>query len=306
MEIKNIAIVGGTHGNEYTGVYLIKKLQQEKFDEKWNGLNISLKLANVKAYEQAVRFVDYDLNRSFSSNNLNDNDLSSYEANIAKVINAKLGPKGNPKTDMIIDLHTTTSNMGVCIILIDDNQYNFEMAAYVKNKVPNTNIYYMPKDTSKDNGDLPFLVSISKYGFTVEIGPIANSLVRHDILNQTKAVVDSMLEYVSKTNAGLQPIITEDIEVFKQVGSVNFPLDDNGNIDGYIHESLQDHDFKPIQKNLPIFEKLSDEVIRFEGDGTYYPVFINEAAYYSQKLAFVLTEKIIVNVSSDKLNSNSL
>ena len=306
MKIKNIAIVGGTHGNEYTGVYLIKKLQQEKFDEKWDDLNIILNLANVKAYEKSVRFVDYDLNRSFSIKDLNNHDLSSHEANIAKSINCQLGPKGDPKSDMIIDLHTTTSNMGVCIILIDDNQYNFEMAAYVKNKVPNTNIYYMPKDMSKDNGDLPFLVSISKYGFTVEIGPIANSLVRHDILNQTKAVVDSMLEYVSKTNAGLQPIITEDIEVFKQVSSVDFPLDENGNIDGYIHERLQDHDFKPIQNNFPIFEKLNGEVITFEGDGTYYPVFINEAAYYSQKLAFVLTEKIIINVSSDKLKINSL
>jgi aspartoacylase len=306
MKIKNIAIVGGTHGNEYTGIYLIKKLQQEKFQEKWSDLNISLNIANAKAFEKSSRFVDVDLNRSFSNADLNNNDLSSYESSRAKVINQQLGPKGDSKSDMIIDLHTTTSNMGVCIILIDNNQYNFEMAVYVKSKVPNTNIYYIPKDTFKDNGDLPFLVSISDHGFTVEIGPIANSLVRHDILNQTKLVVDSMLEYVSKINAGRQLKIPQEIEIFKRVKAVNFPLDDDGNIDGYIHEKLQDHDFKAIQRNFPIFEKLNGNTITFEGDGTYYPVFINEAAYYSQKLAFMLTEKLLVNTSIDDFKATSL
>ena len=33
MKIKNITIVGGTHGNEYTGVYLINELDKEQFQK---------------------------------------------------------------------------------------------------------------------------------------------------------------------------------------------------------------------------------------------------------------------------------
>ena len=45
MKIKNIAIVGGTHGNEYTGVYLLKKLSFDSIKEKNVGLDIQLLLA---------------------------------------------------------------------------------------------------------------------------------------------------------------------------------------------------------------------------------------------------------------------
>ncbi|WP_449358585.1 hypothetical protein [Alishewanella longhuensis] len=36
---------------------------------------------------------------------------SNYEQSRAKVLNAQLGPKGNARTDLLIDLHNTTSNI---------------------------------------------------------------------------------------------------------------------------------------------------------------------------------------------------
>ncbi len=303
MQIKNIAIVGGTHGNEYTGVYLIRKMRREQFHKKWKNLQISLLIGNPRAYEKCSRFVDFDLNRSFVSEDLKNIELSSYEANRAKVINQSIGPKGSPNTDMIIDMHTTTSNMGVSIILINDNQYNFQMAAYIKSKVPNCYIYYISAESYTGNVDHPFLNSIATYGFALEVGPIPNGIVRHDVLNQTGMAIHAVLEFVSKMNSGERPSLNGEIEIYKHVKTVEFPLDEQGDIIGFIHKEIQDRDYQPIQKGHPIFETLEGKTIRFDDDGVFYPVFINEAAYYYKNIAFALTEKIIVESEQGLTNA---
>ena len=128
MSINNVAIVGGTHGNEYTGPYLLKVLEHRLHEIPHTTFEVTTLLANPKAFEKNVRFVDDDLNRSFLIKDLSDNSLSHYEANRAKVINAALGPKESPKTDLLIDIHSTTANMGVTVILTKENPLNLQLA----------------------------------------------------------------------------------------------------------------------------------------------------------------------------------
>jgi aspartoacylase len=302
MNITNIAIVGGTHGNEYTGIYLIKKMRQAQFHKQWEGLQIKLMIGNPRAYEQCVRFVDYDLNRSFRNEDLSNIDLSSYEANRAKVINQAIGPKGSSHTNMIIDMHTTTANMGVTIILVNSHPYNFQLASYVKSKVPNCFIYYTSARSYTGDTDHPFLNSIAPYGFLLEVGPIANGIVRHDVLCQTNIAIEAALEFVSKTNAGKRPAINHQMEVYKHLQTVTFPVDAAGNISALIHSHIQDRDYHPIQKGDPIFETLEGDTIRLEEEGVFYPVFINEAAYYYKKIAFSLAEKVVIDCEKDLTN----
>ena len=132
---------------------------------------------------------------------LRDFELSGYEANRAKVISQKID---SPKTDFIIDLHTTCANMGVSIILVNDNIYNFKMAAYIKSKIPNCNIYYIPVETYAEHN---FLNTLSPYGFALEVGPIPNGVVRHDIFNQTSNTIDVALEFINMTNSGMLGVI---------------------------------------------------------------------------------------------------
>lgn len=41
MKIKTVAIVGGTHGNEYTGPYLLKLLEGSEVIDKYSSLDIN-------------------------------------------------------------------------------------------------------------------------------------------------------------------------------------------------------------------------------------------------------------------------
>ncbi|SEH08848.1 aspartoacylase [Candidatus Venteria ishoeyi] len=298
MKIKNIAIVGGTHGNEYTGVYLIRELNKAQFQKKWEGLNIELLIGNPKAYEKCVRFIDHDLNRSFTKKNLADFSLSGYEANRAKAICQKLGGKDDPKMDFIIDMHTTTSNMGVSIIISDNNDYNFKLAAYIKTKIPECNIYYMPAASYADDNEHSFLISMAAFGFAIEVGPIANGIIRHDINKKTKKVIHATLDFINQTNAGINPVINDTVEVFKHRKTVAFPKNKDSDISAIIHENLQDNDYKPLKKGDSIFSTMEGECIAYDEDEELYPVFINEAAYYYKNIAFSLTEKITVNTKN--------
>jgi len=63
--IKSVTISGGTHGNEYTGIWIIKAIekQRELFASQYPNLDIYTLLANPKAFIANRRFIDTDLNR---------------------------------------------------------------------------------------------------------------------------------------------------------------------------------------------------------------------------------------------------
>ena len=117
MKINKVAIVGGTHGNENTGVFLVNKLKNTL--PEYKGLKLKYLIANPLAIINTKRFIDHDLNRAFGIKELLNIESFEYELNRAKVINNELGPKGDSKYDFIIDMHTTTSNMGVTFIFSD-------------------------------------------------------------------------------------------------------------------------------------------------------------------------------------------
>jgi aspartoacylase len=299
MKIKNITIVGGTHGNEFSGPYLLNLIENRVSISNYSTFKLNLLLANPKAYENNVRFIDYDLNRSFFSSDLSNYSLGSYEANRAKVINQLLGPKGNPSTDLIIDIHTTTANMGVSIILVNRNLFNLKLASYIKSKIANTYIYYIGPASFSGGSDHPYLSSLAKYGFVLELGPIPNGVVRHDILMQAFNTTLACFEFIETTNNKSQLSIAEEIEVYEHVKAVEFPLNSAGKIDAFVHKNLQDMDYQPLKQGAPIFEKMDGTVILNHEDELFYPVFINEAAYYYKNVAFSLTTK-------KKLNSKQL
>ena len=127
--VNKIVVVGGTHGNEYTGVWCIKALDRKKKTLKLNypSLDISTLLANPEAHFANKRFIHEDLNRQFTQEALHGTDKEdglpqTIESLRAREINELLGPKfseENPVTDVIIDLHTTTTNMGICLIVAE-------------------------------------------------------------------------------------------------------------------------------------------------------------------------------------------
>lgn len=67
--LRHVAICGGTHGNEMTGIHLVQELerqQKEKGDAPWP-VSVTLVLSNPRAVKECKRYIDIDLNRCFTS-----------------------------------------------------------------------------------------------------------------------------------------------------------------------------------------------------------------------------------------------
>ena len=286
MKILNVAIVGGTHGNELTGAYLVRRWSAYPDAISRPSFKTQLFLANPKAVEQNRRFIDEDLNRCFRMNSLASTDRGTYESLRALYLNQMIGPKGASKHDAIFDLHTSTSNCGVMLVLKDNNLINRQLAAYIQCQIPDTKILYTPPI----QGDQPYLTSICPYGLTVEIGPVPQGLLRSDLITLTDEVVKHGLDYLHALNEGRQKAVPDSVEVFEFKEEVMFPKADDA-IVGTIHPSLQDRDYEALKYGDPMFECLDGSVIVYEKQETVYPVFINEAAYYYQHVAMVLCLK---------------
>jgi len=287
--IRKLAITGGTHGNELTGVYLINKFKASPDIVQRESFETIVMHTNKKAIEKCTRYIDNDLNRAFDKKDLSDLSLYSYEDIAAKLINHILGPKGadKPNVDFIVDLHSTTSNMGLSIVMDNDSELSWQAAAYLKEKEPGVNIFRWLGDT--DNA--PFVNSISKDGFAIEVGAVPQGVLRADLFFETERLIQHMLDFFEKFNTGVLEKRYGTLEIYDFVELVDFPRDEDGNIIAMIHPALQDNDYSSIKKGDPLFVTLNGKEISYEQNEELYALFINEAAYYEKGFAMCLARK---------------
>ncbi|GAB0198000.1 aspartoacylase [Grus japonensis] len=203
--VRRVAVFGGTHGNELSGVFLVKHWQENGAEVQRTGMEVKPFLTNPRAVKKCTRYIDCDLNRVFDPDNLGRTVVEDipHEVRRAQEINHIFGPKGSDDAyDLIFDLHNTTSNMGGTLIL----------------------------ENSRDD-------------FTIQ-----------------------MFHYI------------------------------------------KDQDWQPLNNGDPLFLTLDGEVIAYKADCTVYPTFINEAAYYEKKQAFVKTVKVkltATHIRSSVLDQNT-
>ena len=295
MKINKVAIVGGTHGNEVTGTYLLRRWAENPQEISRDSFISKTLWANPKAFRENKRYIDTDLNRAFSRADLENEAVETYEGNRAKVINMLLGPKGNPAFDFTFDIHTTTSNMGVTLILIGEDEYQLRLAAYITGEMPNVNLLCIPTELGQAN-----LSSVTPRMLGLEIGPIPQGLLRHDIFEQANEALRLGLDYIDRFNKGNEPEFGNKVDLFTLRRTVDFPSDADGNICAMVHKDLQDRDFQELKQGDAMFSTLSGETITFKEEETAYPVFINEAAYYDKKIAFSLADKQTMGESTDE------
>lgn len=292
-KIKKIAVVGGTHGNEFSGIYLLKKWQKSPDCLARENLEINTLFANPKGFEENKRYIDCDLNRQFTIPDLANTELANYEQSRAKVINNLLGPKGAAKTDFIIDLHNTTSNMGPTLILLKSDDFNKKMGAYVLSKMPDAIVVF---EDQADMSEHFFLASIASQGVIVEIGPQPQSVIRQDVLDWMEAMTHNILDFVALYNNDELPHLPATYDAYKYIESITLPQDEHGERIGMVHKNVQDNDFKSLNKGDPIFTLFDGGEISYQGDYEAYPHFINEAAYYDNNLAMSLGKKITISI----------
>lgn len=285
-EVQSIAIVGGTHGNELTGIQLVRHLQNFPITHS-DDIVLSFILANAEAIAANVRFIDVDLNRQFHLDNLKSSNSILYELNLAKILNQKIGPKQAPLTDLVIDIHNTTSAMGPTLIVLEDSNFYREMARYLKQHMPEANILLEDEVPYQEH---PYLCTVGKRGIMLEIGAQPQGVSRADIFAQCQNMLQIILAYVDLYNKQAIPS-SQPVDTYRFGEVVLFPMDEEDQIIGLVHPNLLDGDFKPVAVGEPIFAMFDGSELLLQGDKTIYPHFINEAAYKQSNVAFSTADK---------------
>lgn len=290
-----VAITGGTHGNELSGVYIVREMQKKNVGQV-GSVTVSPILTNPAAIEACRRYTETDLNRCFTDASLSSplSDCSPYELKRAHELNSLLGPKGSDQAvDLVCDLHNTTSNMGLCFIFDAFSWIPLHVVHYIQNKMPSAPVRVIHVDVSKS--DSYSVDSVAKNGFAIEVGPQPHGVLRADIYNMMKEAVDHTIDWLNKFNAG-EIFEGRDVEVFVLERSVDYPRNsETREITAAIHPQLQDNDFKLLRRGDPIFMSFTGETVTYEGE-ELYPFFINECAYYEKKIAFHLAKKKILTI----------
>jgi succinylglutamate desuccinylase len=341
--LNSVTVVGGTHGNEYTGVFCVKALERRlrlvdddpaAVERPFPPLpfELSTLIGNPEAFKQNKRFVDQDLNRQFDYASLHGADPAvatgsgpssssttpplSVEQKRARELDALLGPKFGgsdgrhqqnrrpPATDLIIDLHTTTANMGTSLIVSQGDPLTTQAAAYVMAKCraqqqQSKLCILMHTHTSQE--DRPHLASIAPHCLTIEVGPVPQGVVRHDKVEEMQAALDATLEFLRRHQQEPEKVRQELDEYYPdgrvpcyrsapaiRMGEMSaklvWPSDpENENFPAWlVHKDVQDRDFHEIREGDPLFVNLDGEVIPYDGShgSPVILMFINEGGYY--------------------------
>lgn len=290
-QINRVVIVGGNHGNEFTGIYLVKKFHNHPDLVHRSSFETLSLLGNPQAITARVRYVEKDLNRCFVQLS-NEDKPANYEELRAREIQTILKPKIPDIEDVIIDLHTTTSNMGLCIILGNRHPILLELAAVLNAINPLVKVYL--HEQPKGSG---FLRSLSDLGFALEVGPVPQSILNAELFQQTEQLIYTSLDYFENYNLGKNLLRNNTLTVYRSIGVIDYPRSEDGEIQGMIHPQLQFRDYEPLHPGEPMFMTFSGEEIVYKGNDIVYPIFINEAAYYEKGIAMHISQKELIEIS---------
>ena len=106
-------------------------------------------------------------------------------------------------------------------------------------------------------------------------------------LESTLALIEQILEAMSDS----QIVSGNCVELYEETQDVYYPQGEKGELNGYIHSGFQGKNFHLLNGKFVPFMTFQKESIEMKIDEDLYPIFINEAAYYPQKLAFTLCRK---------------
>lgn len=268
--MKKVLIVGGTHGNEWTGAYVVQKYEKQ-IKAKFPNLDLHFIFGNPEAFKISKRYKDEDLNRAFQF--LHEDRPDSFEHLRAREIKTQI----DQEPCFVIDLHTTTSNMGKTIILCHENKLNLFVAEKASKNVKDCRVILSPDPKRK------YLVSQSDFGMMIEVGPIANSVVNGKVLEETLEILEDILASLCL------PVESGSLDIYEEIQDLPYPEN------SFIHPKFQDQDFIPLSGEFRPFKTYQGDEIQLKTSEELFPIFINEAAYYSQNLAFTLCRKRNLN-----------
>lgn len=292
-----VLVVGGTHGNERNGLWLLDQWRQHPGQLHRHGMAIELVVGNPAAAEENRRYMERDLNRSFSPELLSDPDAQEYEVRRARELLARHGPKGGEPCLVAIDLHSTTAAMGNCLVLYNRQPATLALAAVLQRRL-GLPIYLHESDPHQSG----YLAACWPCALVIEVGPVAQGLVCGRICQQSQIAVETALEALSQARA-VPLALGSELVVHGHLRSVDLPRHQDGSAAALVHPTLQDRDWRPLGAGDPLFMAMDGTVASLTqacgaGAGNLWPVFVNEAAYGEKGIALSLTSREILPVAA--------
>ncbi len=293
MSQLQVLLVAGTHGNEINGIWLFDEWNKSSFLINTHGIKTCKIIGNPNAKKAGKRYIHNDLNRSFHEEAFLSINSANFEGSRASELVNLYGEKGQNPCQIALDFHTTTASMGSCLVVYGRRNVDLALASLIQNKLGLP--VYLHESDQKQTG---FLVESWPCGLVIEIGPIGQGLLNARIISQTKLILETLMEQIHQVqNSNL--FFPEKLIIHRHIKSIDFPRDEEGNIDGYVHPRRQSKDWQALKKKDELFYKLNGETIRFEEHETYIPVFINEAAYVEKNIAMSFTKRELWNFKKE-------
>jgi aspartoacylase len=290
--IKNLALIGGVHGNELTPAYLVKHLQDSPALIKRDSFQSHTLIANPLALKNRTRYIDTDLNRCFNQADLANANCQQYEQIRAKEIYQQIQEKS---IDLLIDIHSTTSNMMLAIMYSNPHPWLLKLFTHLTKINPDVRLVYHPVKEEENN----FLKGICPLAFTLEIGPINHGVICPYLFRQTETLIYQILDYIERENylATNLDTFTESLTVYQRLGSIDYPRDEQGEIRAMLHPNILRRDYQAIQPNQPIFLGFDGQEIIYRGESTLYPIFVGESSYKEKGIALCWTAKTQIDIN---------
>ena len=320
-QIRKVAIMGGTHGNERLGVALTSLWQQHSTSAaalKYDSFDTVVLQGNLAAMKKNVRYCDMDLNQSFGPNG-----SEGVEALRAGELRNAL-----QDVDYLIDLHSSTANMGTCLMCLATDVIHYRLAHHLieSGAVPDLRLLVDPNTRDLD----PHVDSIVPSGIAFEVGPLSHGTIQYDMLKSLERVVGEALSFLQAHNTdrtiqhelndgkeeqdkelieerrnALKILTFKDpeseqmpeqgfrqkVKGYLRLGGINYPEDDPNC--WVIHPERVGQDFVPISQGAPLLIHIGDptKIIRWEEEKTVFPAFIGEAAYLERGMAMSYYEE---------------
>ena len=287
-----VLLVAGTHGNEINGIWLFDEWNKSSFLINTYGIRTIKVIGNPEAKKAGKRYIHHDLNRSFREELLSSNNYTNLEGRRAIELLNLYGDRGENPCQIALDFHTTTASMGSCLVVYGRRGADLALASLIQNKLGLP--IYLHESDQKQTG---FLVESWPCGLVIEIGPIAQGILNWKIISQTKLILETLMEQLQKIK-NLDIFFPEQLKIHRHIKSVDFPRDEVGGINGYVHSSRQSKNWQELKKDDELFCKLNGETIKFKEFEPFIPVFINEAAYLEKNIAMSFTRKEFWNLKN--------
>ncbi|MCP9776092.1 aspartoacylase [Cyanobium sp. WAJ14-Wanaka] len=287
-----VLMVAGTHGNERNGPWLLEHWGQRPHALACAGLELELVLGNPVAHGRNSRYIDRDLNRSFEPSLLANPSCQELEVQRARQLIDSHGPGGLSPCSVALDLHSTTSSMGNCLVLYGRRPTDLALAAGIQAEL-GLPIYLHEADGAQTG----FLVERWPCGLVIEVGPVPQGVLQALICRQTQLAVEACLAVLARAQAGSLRL-PPSLEVHLHLGSLDIPRDGAGQPEACLHPRRLQRNWQPMAPGDELFCTASGDALPYSpppglAEQTVWPVFINEAAYGEKGIALSLTRREI-------------